>query len=1189
MDGTAISHGFSYNLTNPNTNPFQNFPFTLPTKNWVSLDVSEVGTAFSLGMYASPNMSYSYETRDAVDRTYQFTIPQYSANGTAYSSTTVTGTTSQQYYANKWAPTAALYGKNYYVANIANTTTVNDSDQWWITTTDGIKTKQVNQFAINRVQDGHNLQFLHLDTTVPAPDSYQKNEGYFESDTQAFIHGVTIGSGTREFERKHGVTVPQTDADWREVNGQVTINGQVNGSDVKDLVRRKQNYRLARSNDTYNGTFEGEYNYENGIQNGTFVNFVHMNYAIANGTTTNDVYSESSQSNFIATGTESLEEDYDFQKYLVYGVTTTGQGDKYKGHLKRFSTFTGPSTESSSYVNDGVLRTVEMKSSETLKGPSAINNSDIGKIDTVGGWRDGFKTDYSYTTNLTGDMEDKFSIRQKMSYDSIAALASEWNDATQQGKDFNPVTPIDYEESIKQYSWLKWEGNNNQSWATNGPPSLDLSYFESYSNQHRIDYYGHLIDGEFEYVGGKPVSGQLDAMLESEPEGYQNAEYNLRVTSRNYTSQNVHFANQTTNRSNRREKTVTSSKNDIFVKVVGGKFETKTTQGVDFTGTTFNSGLNDWNKIIAPVERDRLDWNSEFGKFAGSKLIEQTTYDGKLVSGKATQSQSESGLLHVNSHYFVSLDNPGISEGFVSRDSKTDHNSHFLVAHESEVADGKFVLKTYNVESRPDSTTKFDNVRSLTNYILVPGNQPPPGGQGMPPLVRIGQEFNYQRETGTTVTSNKLETSKSATGVVSYSRDVLNNFDSTIVSSWNTAWQNNGNSLDASGHGLITKSKHQKALYGLDFEGKNEKLVTLKIDDVTDTFAFSRGITSGPNWFSESESTTKSIVGYGLNGIDQNVTEKWINYSQLDGKGRSTDSPDWTAYGSTTGKNEWESKNSLTMPNPGQIWSGWHGIQIIGGVAEFVAGAGVTFVTGGWATPFGVLMMANGLDQIITGGQNWIIGSHSMSVFESAGYSAARWAGASERTAHVVGAFTPLAINLGSLTGVWSVAKLGLKVENVALQNAETIGPLIGRTGYTLDEFTSTAFNNYQNFYNQSYDTVMQLVAQGSIPNIRRVIGIEVDTLARQQMRFWLSSEGISEGANSIISVNRRLYDPALNGLYRIPDIYIPGRSIIFEGSLAFKTHRAKQIIDFRNFSGNGKVIIVRPAILGGSYGIVFR
>lgn len=218
----------------------------------------------------------------------------------------------------------------------------------------------------------------------------------------------------------------------------------------------------------------------------------------------------------------------------------------------------------------------------------------------------------------------------------------------------------------------------------------------------------------------------------------------------------------------------------------------------------------------------------------------------------------------------------------------------------------------------------------------------------------------------------------------------------------------------------------------MDFEGKNEKLVTLKIDDVTDTFAFSREITSGPNWFSESESTTKSIVGYGLNGIDQNVTEKWKNYSQLDGKGRSTDSPDWTAYGSTTGKNDWDSKNSLTMPNPGQIWSGWHGIQIIGGVAEFVAGAGVTFITGGWATPFGILMMANGLDQIITGGQNWIIGSHSMSVFESAGYSAARWAGASERIAHVVGALTPAAISLGSLTGSWSVSRLGLTVDSSA-------------------------------------------------------------------------------------------------------------------------------------------------------------
>ena len=99
------------------------------------------------------------------------------------------------------------------------------------------------------------------------------------------------------------------------------------------------------------------------------------------------------------------------------------------------------------------------------------------------------------------------------------------------------------------------------------------------------------------------------------------------------------------------------------------------------------------------------------------------------------------------------------------------------------------------------------------------------------------------------------------------------------------------------------------------------------------------------------------------------------------------------------------------------------------------------------------------------------------------------------------------------------------------------------------------------------------------------MIGGRTDALARGYLRSWVrNTEGLLEGPDSIIQVNRWLRDPAGSGAYRIPDVRIRGANAIFDGTIGWKDASTPQIIDFRNFSGGNTVTIVRPTRLGGSY-----
>ncbi len=85
-------------------------------------------------------------------------------------------------------------------------------------------------------------------------------------------------------------------------------------------------------------------------------------------------------------------------------------------------------------------------------------------------------------------------------------------------------------------------------------------------------------------------------------------------------------------------------------------------------------------------------------------------------------------------------------------------------------------------------------------------------------------------------------------------------------------------------------------------------------------------------------------------------------------------------------------------------------IELIGGVTIIVTTDGLGILPGGG-------LIAVGADQILTGVANLYTGQRSMSAFEYAGYSGARWVGFDEQTSQVIGALTPAALSL--VFGAW--------------------------------------------------------------------------------------------------------------------------------------------------------------------------
>jgi hypothetical protein len=122
--------------------------------------------------------------------------------------------------------------------------------------------------------------------------------------------------------------------------------------------------------------------------------------------------------------------------------------------------------------------------------------------------------------------------------------------------------------------------------------------------------------------------------------------------------------------------------------------------------------------------------------------------------------------------------------------------------------------------------------------------------------------------------------------------------------------------------------------------------------------------------------------------------------------------------------------------------------------------------------------------------------------------------------------------------------------------------------------------------YQAAYDDASAIVeardAAGAFddvsPNLLQAVkGQQVDSIARADLKAALSPGGDLEDLSDSVRVNRRLYDAAGSGNYRVPDVYIPSEDAIFDGTIGIKTINTPQVTDFFGYSNTKNVVIVTP------------
>jgi hypothetical protein len=124
--------------------------------------------------------------------------------------------------------------------------------------------------------------------------------------------------------------------------------------------------------------------------------------------------------------------------------------------------------------------------------------------------------------------------------------------------------------------------------------------------------------------------------------------------------------------------------------------------------------------------------------------------------------------------------------------------------------------------------------------------------------------------------------------------------------------------------------------------------------------------------------------------------------------------------------------------------------------------------------------------------------------------------------------------------------------------------------------------NNYQRYYNEAWVQVIKDYNAGNIKiptglHWKTTLGQRVDTIVRNRLRNYLKREGIAEGPEMEVLVNRWLRDPSGSGQYRIPDVKLNQTSIILDGTIGSKTLNDAQIQDFIIYSDGFRVFIIRP------------
>lgn len=169
-----------------------------------------------------------------------------------------------------------------------------------------------------------------------------------------------------------------------------------------------------------------------------------------------------------------------------------------------------------------------------------------------------------------------------------------------------------------------------------------------------------------------------------------------------------------------------------------------------------------------------------------------------------------------------------------------------------------------------------------------------------------------------------------------------------------------------------------------------------------------------------------------------------------------------------------------------------------------------------------------------------------------------------------------------------AIAVGGLFKPSAAESEGEFVGPLIGRSGFrTSGDFAEAIGARYQGYVDDAYVVGQRLESQGLLrgnPNTR--LGDYVDRTSARDLKAYLRSEGVSEGAGSLVEMNRWLRDPAGSGLYVKPDVRIPAAGRIYDATVGFKPYDSTQIMRFGQYSAGDRITVVRPIPMG-SYSVV--
>ena len=148
----------------------------------------------------------------------------------------------------------------------------------------------------------------------------------------------------------------------------------------------------------------------------------------------------------------------------------------------------------------------------------------------------------------------------------------------------------------------------------------------------------------------------------------------------------------------------------------------------------------------------------------------------------------------------------------------------------------------------------------------------------------------------------------------------------------------------------------------------------------------------------------------------------------------------------------------------------------------------------------------------------------------------------------------------------------------------------LGRSRLSPDRFASEFSARYQASFDEGYKTAVELHRQGLLKvngqvDVNVSLGQFADKFARDDVRYYVNQERMTDLQNGVVSINRRLYGDDMFNVFRVPDTKLdfgPDKRLILDGTIGTKGNYTPQINDFRLGFPNTQVIVVRPYTLGG-------